>query len=118
MLSFTEERSNMIQPKLRLAGYTLGSIQGRKELNGGIVARETTYPDTGCKRAKTLGYYGDCIHCPFEECFELGENIYRKHITKKRNNEIKEAWLNGVPVTTIMTKYHVSSDTVQSIIES
>jgi hypothetical protein len=117
MLSFTEERSNMIQPKLRLAGYTLGSIQGRKELNGGIVPRESTYPDTGCQRAKNLGYYGNCTHCPFEECFEIDNDIYKKYLNKIRDNNIRKEWFEGQTLEYLMRKYHVSSETVQRVVE-
>ena len=46
------------------------------------------YEDTGCDKAKSLGYKGKCAVCPFKKCLE---DLTRKEFEKRKRDYNKGA---------------------------
>jgi len=67
------------------------------------------YSDTGCKKAKLLGYDGPCLECPFEKCWEeqrmsiktFERRLRIKELHKQGNSEKEIAKLLGMDWRTV-----------------
>jgi len=59
-------------------------------------ANNVEYPDTGCKKAKSLGYTGECLDCPFPKCLEETRSSVATSKKTKRNEAIKLAYNAGM----------------------
>ena len=76
---------------------------------------ETVRYNNGCKPARTEGYTGPCLECPFDKCFEDADFDWGVYRQGKRESEIKDLWDNGVSIHKLMKQFHISSKTVYGI---
>ena len=71
------------------------------------------HPDTGCKKAKEMGYYGKCLACPFLECLEIAPlKNPKKGI---RDGVIKELLAVGKSKKEVAEELSISVRTVQRV---
>jgi len=78
------------------------------------VGRPKQYEDVGCAAARVAGYFGKCVDCPLETCFEYR---YKQGIgtAKKEQRDIKimEDLENGMTITEAAKKYLVGKRTIE-----
>ena len=74
--------------------------------------------DTGCSRAKELGYTGTCLECPFPECIEVDLDFSPTRFKRSwRNEEIRRKWKQGESPKDIAKKFDIDMRTVLRVVE-
>jgi hypothetical protein len=69
-------------------------------------ANEIIHPDNGCAKAKAAGYFGKCIDCPFEQCFEDGGRVYAPRDVKTQRKKLSptSVTISGATYRPVMPK--------------
>lgn len=74
--------------------------------------------DTGCDRAKALGYFGRCIECPFPCCMESngqGKGIQTNIL--QRNAEIIRMRGEKISQVELARRFGLNRRTIQKILK-
>ena len=75
---------------------------------------EPYYPDKGCKKAKTLGYSGSCLSCPFSHCLEDKDVVKSKRA--KRNDEIRQRYCAGASIEELDKQYKLHYESIRRLV--